>query len=138
MFESQSQWFDHELRVHRNHFECRVCNNDILITRPQLETHMKSLHPNEVTGSTLDTLLDASQIARIHATECPLRIEYGAKLQPKKIAFKRDVSLKQFQMHLGRRMEQLSLAALLEDDPDGMRIQSQRVIPRTNMMIQIP
>jgi hypothetical protein len=118
MFESQHQWFDHELRFHRKQFQCRVCNDSAPSTRPELESHIRNVHPNEAAVIAIDAFLDACCIKRIDATECPLCAEWGEKLLKVNNLSKCDVSLKQFQVHLGRHMEQLALSALPEDDAD--------------------
>jgi hypothetical protein len=119
MFESQHEWFDHELRHHRKQFQCQVCNDSAPSTGSQLESHIRDVHPNETALNTTDAFLDGCRIQRMDATECPLCTEWGEKLQQVNKSSKCDVSLKQFQVHLGRHMEQLALSALPEDDVDG-------------------
>ncbi|KAH8587113.1 hypothetical protein B0O99DRAFT_37904 [Bisporella sp. PMI_857] len=118
MFESQHQWFDHELRFHRMQYLCQICDNITSMTRPQLEKHISRSHPGELVRNALDEILDSGQIPRIDASDCPLCVEYGERLQQINQSQKCDVSLKQFQVHLGRHMEQLALSALPEDDLD--------------------
>jgi hypothetical protein len=66
----------------------------------------------------MEALLDTCAITRIDATGCPLCTAYGSRLQSINQSNKCDVSLKQFQEHLGRHMEQLALAALPEEDAE--------------------
>ena len=119
MFKSQHQWFDHELRFHRKQFQCRVYNNSAPSTRPQLESHIRNVHPNKAAVTTINAFLDACRIKRIDATECPLCAKWGEKLQQVNNPSKCDVNLKQFQIHLSRHIEQLALSALPEDDANG-------------------
>ncbi|PVH77820.1 hypothetical protein DL98DRAFT_261254 [Cadophora sp. DSE1049] len=118
MFESQNQWFEHELRFHRKQWLCQCCKEASPKSRPDLEHHMKQRHWDETKGTHIDTLLDACQIARLDATECPLCTEYGGKFQRINQSKKCDVSLKQFQEHLGRHMEQLALSAIPQEEVD--------------------
>lgn len=119
MFESQNQWFNHELRFHRKLWKCTFCEEATLHSRPDLETHMGSEHVDEVQENNMESLLDNCAISRIDATCCPLCTTYGSRLQSINQSNKCDVSLKQFQEHLGRHMEQLALAALPEDEADS-------------------
>jgi hypothetical protein len=118
MFESQNQWFDHEMRFHRKQWNCNICERYTPMSRSDLETHMHHMHTDQINYPLLDAELDKSMIPRIDATSCPLCTEYGTRLQCINQSTKCDVSLKQFQEHLGRHMEQLALAALPEDDRD--------------------
>jgi hypothetical protein len=118
MFESQNQWFDHETRFHRKQWQCKLCNAGSPMLRSDLEIHTKDYHASLVSDETLDSILDQCTVERIDATSCPLCTEYGARLQRINQSTKCDVSLKQFQEHLGRHMEQLALAALPEDEGD--------------------
>ena len=116
MFESQHQWFNHELRFHRKLWTCTFCKELIPQSRPDLEAHMRNIHVELVQENNIETLLDTCAIVRIDATCCPLCTTYGSRLQSINQSSKCDVSLKQFQEHLGRHMEQLALAALPEED----------------------
>ncbi|KAL2066193.1 hypothetical protein VTL71DRAFT_2264 [Oculimacula yallundae] len=119
MFESQNQWFEHEMRFHRKQWACQHCKEATVQTRPDLEKHMSLIHADKLHERPLEGLLDACQISRVNATECPLCIEYGEKFQKINRSTKCDVSLKQFQEHLGRHMEQLALSALPQEEVDG-------------------
>lgn len=118
MFESQNQWCEHEMRFHREQWLCQYCKEPSPRSRPDLEQHMKQCHSDEVEGSHLDTLLDICQIPRIDATECPLCTVYGEKSQKINQSNQCDVSLKQFQEHVGRHMEQLLLSAIPQEEVD--------------------
>ncbi|KAH7370573.1 hypothetical protein BKA65DRAFT_366218, partial [Rhexocercosporidium sp. MPI-PUGE-AT-0058] len=116
MFESQNQWFEHEMRFHRKQWTCQYCKETTAQSRPELEKHMTLIHADRIQESHLDGLLDACRVSRVDATECPLCTEYGNKFQRINQSKKCDVSLKQFQEHLGRHMEQLALSALPQEE----------------------
>lgn len=118
VFESQNQWFSHEVRFHRELWLCKFCKGGPPRTRPDLETHLRNTHTNLFSVSEMEHVLDSCAINRIDATCCPLCITYGNRLQSINQSSKCDVSLKQFQEHLGRHMEQLALAALPDEDSD--------------------
>lgn len=118
MFDSQNQWFGHELRFHRELWLCKFCKDHPPKSRPDLETHFGNMHKDSFPGTEMEPLLDSCAINRIDATCCPLCTTYGSRLQTINQSTKCDVSLKQFQEHLGRHMEQLALAALPAEDPD--------------------
>jgi hypothetical protein len=129
MFDSQHDWFTHELQFHRKQWRCLYCKQRNPESRPDFITHLEAEHQNELTYKGVDgvdALVETCRIERIDATECPLCAEYGAKFQNINQSSKCDVSLKQFQQHLGGHMQQLALAALpqdntkeeAEDDPD--------------------
>lgn len=114
MFESQHQWFNHELQFHRKQWACLLCADCPTISRADLECHYKDNH--DETSGNIEDLLDKSRLERIDASCCPLCTEYGAKYQRINQSRKCDVSIKQFQRHLGSHMEQLALAALPPDE----------------------
>jgi len=113
MFDSQTQWFDHELQFHRKQWACSYCAEKSLMTRPELESHLAKIH-----GDSGHFNAESCKIARIDAVCCILCDEYAQKLRNSNQSNKCDVSLKQFQQHLGGHMEQLAFAALPHYDAD--------------------
>ena len=118
MFESQHEWFDHELRFHRAQWKCRYCQGSPTVSRPELESHLEENHISNETAQEIDALIDQCRIERIDASICPLCSDYGENLFRINRSMKCDVSLKQFQSHLGGHMEQLALAALPLEEPE--------------------
>lgn len=127
MFDSQYDWFTHELQFHRKQWRCPCCKKRASESRPDLIKHLETEHQNELSGHSIDAFVETCRIERIDATGCPLCEDYGAKFQKINRSSKCDVSLKQFQQHLGSHMQQLALAALppgniedeAEDDQDA-------------------
>ncbi|KAF4634492.1 hypothetical protein G7Y89_g3617 [Cudoniella acicularis] len=110
MFDSQRQWFDHELQIHRKQWACQFCADNSPRTRPELESHLTKVHDDKMKDGKYD--VERCKITRIDATCCLLCTEYAEKLQKSNQSTKCDVSLEQFQQHLGFHMEQLAFAAL--------------------------
>jgi hypothetical protein len=81
---------------------------------------LKLTHREKLLDTPLDTLITLSetQVKRLDATDCPLCDEWAERLQKINDPPKSDVSLKQFQRHLGRHMEQLALAVLPVNEED--------------------
>jgi hypothetical protein len=94
MFDSQHDWFTHELHFHREQWRCAYCKDKIPKTRPDLITHLQANHQKTSTAQNIDELLEKCRIERIDATACPLCREYGAKLQQINQSSKCDVLLK--------------------------------------------
>jgi tetratricopeptide (TPR) repeat protein len=119
LFESQNEWFRHELHNHWKQWLCSICDDKELRSRKELEFHMDSTHSNRQKGKLHVRTMDDCLYPRINALECPLCNNFGKRLQRVNKSDKCDVSLKQFQQHVGNHMEQLALSALpLSNDPD--------------------
>src|SRR5271154_3424199 len=100
MFDSQHDWFTHELQFHRKQWRCPYCKQRAPESRPDLISHLDGDHQNELGSQNINALVETCRIERIDATDCHLCKEYGAKLQKINQSLKCDVSLKQFQQHL--------------------------------------
>lgn len=113
MFESQHEWFQHELQFHRKQWTCQICPGNFAQTGVDLEKHLFKDHSNVVTD--MDTFLQTCLMPRIERS-CPLCVDL-ASAQHTGLA--PDISLRRYREHLGRHMEQLAMSALpYEDDRD--------------------
>ena len=117
MFESQHDWFEHEVNFHRKLWECKLCSDRLLRSRPEHMNHLQDHH------AATDESVDQQKVElwkklRIDATECPLCSVFAGKLKAANDSQKCDVTLKQFQSHVGGHFEQLALAALPNDVDD--------------------
>lgn len=93
MFESQRQWFQHELEFHRKQWKCQQCPNSVEKTNADLKEHIDAIHPT-LLDSDLDTFIECSLVPRIASNTCPLCNEWASRLQ--RVKSKGDVSLKQY------------------------------------------
>jgi hypothetical protein len=106
------------LYFHREQWRCAYCKHQDSKSRPDLIAHIQVDHQKDLTKQSIDALLETCLIERIDATTCPLCKEYGVKLQKINQSSKCDVSLKQFQQHLGGHMQQLVLSVLPQGSHD--------------------
>ena len=120
MFESQHDWFEHEVNFHRKLWQCKLCNDRLSRSKPKLNSHLQDHHAG--TNEAINPQnVKSWQKPRIDATECPLCCTFATKLKAANNSQKCDVTLKQFQSHLGVHFEQLAFAAL----PNGMEDEAQ-------------
>jgi hypothetical protein len=89
-----------------------------LQTLESLGTHFSILHADLDTQPHTEIMAECLQ-PRISALDCPLCNTYGENFQRSNESRKCDVSLKQFQQHLGRHMEQLALCAWPTDEGES-------------------
>lgn len=128
MFESQNDWFQHEVEFHRKVWACRICNDNIRWSRPELNEHLRDRHTeteNDETSTMKD--IESWRLQTINATECPLCQDYARKFQIANRSPKCDVLLKHFQSHLGGHFEQLAFAALPNHDEDAIDVTKDRI-----------
>lgn len=117
MFESQHDWFEHEVNFHRKLWECKLCTDRLPRSKPELNSHLEDHHSG--TDESIDPQkVESWQKPRIDATECPLCCAFAGKLKAANDSRKCDVTLKQFQSHLGGHFEQLAFAAIPNDVGD--------------------
>ena len=114
MFESQHDWFEHEVNFHRKLWECKLCTDRLPRSKPELNSHLQDHHAGS-SESVDPQKVESWQKLRIDATECPLCCAFAGKLKAANNSQKCDVMLKQFRSHLGGHFEQLALAALPND-----------------------
>ncbi len=117
MFESQNDWFEHEVNFHRKLWECKLCNDRLPRSQPELNVHLQDDHAG--TNEAIDPQNVKLWLKpRINATECPLCCTFATKLKAANNSQKCDVTLKQFQSHLGAHFEQSDFVALPNDMED--------------------
>lgn len=114
MFDSQMEWFDHELQIHREQWACQFCEDQVPKTRPGLDSHLAKVHGDKLKEGEID--VEECKIPGIDATCCPLCTVYAEKRRRHNQSS--NVSLNDFQLHLASHMEQLVLADL----PDNQNI----------------
>ncbi|RFU32801.1 hypothetical protein B7463_g3563, partial [Scytalidium lignicola] len=115
MFESQHDWFEHEVKFHRKLWECKLCTDGLPRSKPELYSHLQDHHAGSDESNDTQKV-ESWQKFRIDATECPLCCEFARKLKTANNSQKCDVALKQFQSHLGGHFEQLAFVALPNDE----------------------
>lgn len=117
MFESQHDWFEHEVNFHRKLWECKICKDRLPRSKPELSSHLQDHHAG--TDESLDPQnVESWRKSKIDATECPLCCTLAEKLKAANDSEKCEVTLKTFQSHLGGHFEQLAFAALPNDVED--------------------
>lgn len=126
-FSTRRSWFHHEMEMHRKEWLCHSCN--ITFASPDvMRNHLKRKHGTLFTETQLPAILERCERPRPLTPDCPfcetwatsLR-ERMAHLDPMSVDHTIVVTPKQFQTHVGRHLEQLSLFALprsFGDDED--------------------
>ncbi|KAE9380017.1 hypothetical protein N431DRAFT_448837 [Stipitochalara longipes BDJ] len=104
------------LQFHRKQWACPFCKDTTPQTRSELEAHLAKIHNEKLKDGGFD--VESCKFARIDATCCLLCTWWAKELQRANQSAKCDVSLDQFQQHLGFHMERLALSALPDYEAD--------------------
>ncbi|KAH7232666.1 hypothetical protein B0J15DRAFT_409016, partial [Fusarium solani] len=108
LFATRQEWFSHEINTHRQDWVCIHCGDSkIFHSLSALKSHLGIQHPNKITDSQLETMLEACQCApkRIDPGECPLCDEWVPPAVESQ-------NLNEFCRHLARHQQMLALEAL--------------------------
>ncbi|KAM3071801.1 hypothetical protein ACMFMG_009659 [Clarireedia jacksonii] len=112
IFQDRNEWSKHELDNHRKQWKCVLCADQELQTLESLGTHFSNLHA-DLDTETRTAIMTVCLQPWISMLDCPCCYTYGDRFHQRIDELgKWDVSLTQFQQHLGQHMEQLALRAL--------------------------
>lgn len=130
MFADRSTWFDHELRVHRSSFACKICGEQIQ-KEEDLETHVLSAHAN-FPPEQLPTILELGRVvpSQLKAQDCPFCDDWAHSLYSKRHPqgetetsadfSKILVALSKFKKHVATHQEKLAIFTVPKSmDYDG-------------------
>lgn len=125
-FSSQNAWFEHELLMHRSRWTCPRCPS-YFETPGRLRTHLEQKHQDSFSDRQISTVVESSKRLSEHVAskECPFCDGSWASLEAQSSYSESGdtvlVSIKQYQQHLGRHLQQIALFALPRIDhiPDG-------------------
>ncbi|KAF8243837.1 hypothetical protein K440DRAFT_497530, partial [Wilcoxina mikolae CBS 423.85] len=105
LFESRTDWYQHETELHRREWHCKACEKTIS-SHSAFEKHLQELHPSLTRPEQLQTMINRCERPIQSAQACPLCPE---ELPPTR-----------FQRHLGQHLQQVALFVLprpeIEDD----------------------
>ena len=116
-YQSQRDWFDHELLAHRNRWRCFRCS-EFFESPKSLEHHITTRHGQEVTKKQISGIIESSRRGpeAFLPSECPLCDGKWASVTPELPSAQETgtvvVKVEQFREHLGRHLQQIALFSL--------------------------
>ena len=103
MYERRSQWFEHELQVHRREWCCNAIDHRAYEDPTRFLDHMRNVHADTYDQAELPNILSLFERPSSNTTAaCPFCFSEDTKRLP----------MTRFEKHLGRHMEILALFAL--------------------------
>ncbi|KAK7417458.1 hypothetical protein QQX98_004578 [Neonectria punicea] len=109
MFSSRSEWFKHELDLHRREWHCSICNKPGAIcgSAKDLKYHFDTAHGKEITAKQMGLVLKACErpLKYFDTFSCPLCNDW-------KPSVRQVEDTKEFGRHLARHLQQIALEAL--------------------------
>jgi hypothetical protein len=117
LFQSKSEWFNHEVTSHRRVWNCFTCADKVCSTKAAYKSHLQNVH-NYHNPELVDSILNSSSrpLAEIDPADCPLCFDWSDQL---KMTFEQRattrVSLNLLRQHLGIHQEQLALFSITPD-----------------------
>jgi CRP-like cAMP-binding protein len=118
LFTDRGDWFEHELKQHRAHWYCHLCNGCNFASIELFRDHVRRHHAEFSTEKQLEAFAEASRhtIDRFIASDCPFCDFWESTLRIKNSAIPVSdtilVTPAQFRRHLGLHMQDLALFAL--------------------------
>ncbi|KAF5686214.1 ankyrin repeat [Fusarium denticulatum] len=109
LFTTREEWFSHEINIHRQDWECILCNNanTVFSNADLLRNHFKLAHSKAVNVNQLDTILEACKrpTKQTDISGCILCDEWAPPAVESQ-------NMKEFCRHLARHQQMLALEAL--------------------------
>lgn len=117
IFADRRDWFEHELKCHRQRWPCQFACQTEFKTVLMYQTHLKQTHLFGISDDQLAVIAQASarSVNAILAADCPFCDEWHASLQtanPTLDSGPISVTPLQFRHHVGHHMQDLALFAI--------------------------
>lgn len=140
-WQTEEEWFDHELDIHRRECSCHLCS-EYLPCATTFKQHLRASHPSDVTTQQLDVLVQACGVTQLCYDQALCPFCYERNSQSDAAAG----SLAQFRSHIGDHFRWLARKALpdpsgeLREDPSKDVIDRPKVQPDENKrdIAQVP
>lgn len=131
MFVDRATWFNHELKVHRSFFTCKLCGEQ-MDEQEDFRSHVLSSHANFPSGQ-LSILLEQGTLvpSQLKAQDCPFCDDWACSLYSKRNMQGGEtelepnfpdvlVAISKFKKHVATHQEQLAIFAVPKStDHDG-------------------
>ena len=111
LYDSQHDWYEHEVRVHRREWYCGTCS-EAFSHKTDMEEHLKKTHPQIGGTPDIEVVLSRCERAKSLGEACPLCGDHLKYYQQEK--------------HLGRHMQEAALVTL-SNDPDENEFETEAV-----------
>lgn len=111
LYDSQHDWYEHEVRVHRREWYCGTCP-EAFSHKTHMEEHLKKTHPQIGGTPDIEVVLSRCERANSSGEACPLCGDHLKYHQQEK--------------HLGRHMQEAALFTL-SNDPDEKEFETEAV-----------
>jgi hypothetical protein len=119
MFETRSEWWNHELQFHRKQWHCNETGHSIFHTEDEFKNHLRKEHLTWFTEPQLPSLVKMYerpiQAASIRCPLCTDDYEIVGDIFSNETYIRRDPKFLPngiFKRHLGRHLERLALFAI--------------------------